>query len=133
MFGGGVLILRSQVKSRTKDLTEEITKHKQADEAIRQSEAKYATLVQQSNDGIIIIQNGLMVFVNRMMIDLTGYSMEEVIGKPFSDFLTPKYKPLVADRNRRRMVGEAVPDRYDAEIATRNGTVVPDRDKCRHY
>ena len=125
VFGGGVLILRSQVKSRTKDLTEEITKHRQADEAIRQSEAKYATLVQQSNDGIIIIQNGLMVFVNRMMIDLTGYAMEEVIGKPFSDFLTTKYQSLVAERNRRRMAGEAVPDRYDAEIATKNGTVVP--------
>ena len=125
VFALGVLILRSQVKSRTKDLTAEISMHKQADEAIRQSEAKYATLVQQSNDGIIIIQNGLMVFVNRMMVDLTGYSLEEVIGKPFFDFLTPKYQPLVADVYRRRMLGEAVPNRYDAEIATKSSTVVP--------
>ena len=65
-----------------------------------------------------------MVFVNRKMIELTGYSLEEVIEKPFVDFLTPKYKPLVADRNRRRMLGEAVPYRYDAEIATSKGTVV---------
>ena len=95
LFAGGILVLRSQVRSRTKDLTAEITMHKQADEAIRQSEAKYATLVQQSNDGIIIIQNGLMVFVNRMMMDLTGYSSEEVIGKPFLVFISPKYQPAV--------------------------------------
>ena len=125
VFAAGVLILRSQVRSRTKKLTQEIAMHKQADEAIRQSEAKYATLVQQSNDGIIIIQNGLMVFVNRMMMDLTGNSMEETIGKPFDDFISPKYKPLVADRYRRRMAGEAVPSRYDAEIVTSKGSVIP--------
>ena len=118
------IILELRLKKRTKELTREIYERRQAEEAIRQSEAKYANLVEQSNDGIIIVQNGRMVFVNRKMIELTGYSLEEVIEKPFVDFLTPKYKPLVADRNRRRMLGEAVPYRYDAEIATSKGTVV---------
>jgi PAS domain S-box-containing protein len=123
-FGIFGLALRLRVSSKTKELTQEIKERKQAEEAIRQSEAKYSTLVEQSNDGIIIIQNSRLVFINQKMIELTAYSLKETIGKPFIDFLTPRYKQVVAQRNQSRMQGEAAPERYEAEIAAGNGNVV---------
>ena len=118
------LVLRARVSSKTKQLKQEIIERKQVEEAIRQSEAKYSTLVEQSNDGILIIRDGKLVFVNRRMIGLTAYSIEDTIGKPFIDFLTPQYRKIVAERNQRRMSGQPSPERYEAEIMDGNGNVV---------
>lgn len=93
-------------------------------ETVLHSESKYVTLVEHSNDGIIIILDGRLVFVNRKMLELTAYSMAEVIGKPFVDFITPKYKHTVADIHQDRMRGKTVPEVYTAEIAAGNGKVL---------
>jgi PAS domain S-box-containing protein len=117
---------RSQYQERIAIIgtLQDITERRQAEEAIHESEAKYATLVEHSNDGIIIIRDGRFVFVNRKILDITGHTMKEVIGKPFVEFLTPAYKQPVIDNYLRRMKGEAAPDRYDAEIIANNGRVV---------
>jgi PAS domain S-box-containing protein len=86
----------------------------------------FETLVERSNDGIIIIRDGMLQFVNGKMTGMTGYSREEVLGKPFLDFVTPEFKSLVGDRYRRRTkAGEAVPERYEAEMLHKNGTKIP--------
>jgi PAS domain S-box-containing protein len=101
-----------------------VESHNRAEDSVRQLEAMYVNLVEHCNDGIIIIQNSRLVFVNRKMIELTAYSMEEVIGKPFVDFITPCYKQTVTEKYRSRMSGEEVPERYAAEIAAGDGTTL---------
>jgi PAS domain S-box-containing protein len=96
----------------------------QAEQPAHLLEAKYGNLVEHSNDGIIIIQNGRLVFVNRKMVELTAYPIEEVVGKPFLDFITPKYKQVVANKYESRVKGEAVPNCYHAEISAGNGAAV---------
>jgi PAS domain S-box-containing protein len=117
-------ILRTQVRARTGDLREEIAERERAEKTIRQSEIKYSNLVEHSNDGIIIIQDGRLVFANRRMLSFTGYSMEETLGKNFVDFLTPGYRQAVLENYQRRINRETAPERYEAEIATKNRTVV---------
>jgi two-component system NtrC family sensor kinase len=90
-----------------------------------QAEAKYSTLVERSNDGIIVIRDGLLSFVNTRMVELTGFSKEEALGRPFIDFVAPEYRELVADRYRKRLSGEEVPDIYEAEVLARGGRRIP--------
>jgi PAS domain S-box-containing protein len=123
LLGAGVYIFRLQLRKRTGELTEEIAQREKAEQSIRLSEAKYSTLVERSNDGIIIIQDGLMAFLNQRMISLSGYNQEEVIGKPFIDFIAPKYKSIVAERYLHRTEGESVPERYEAELAAKGRTI----------
>jgi PAS domain S-box-containing protein len=60
----------------------EITTLKQAEEAIRNSEAKYRELVQSANSVIIRWKkDGTIVFFNEYAQSLFGYSADEVIGK----------------------------------------------------
>jgi len=62
--------------------------HRQADEALRQVEGKYRSLVETAGAGIAIIDlAGKLTFVNDRLCLLSGYSREELIGKPFAGFM----------------------------------------------
>ncbi len=106
-------------------LWEDITERRQAEEALQWLELKYATLVEQSNDGIIIIQDGLLRFVNNRMSGMTGFSREEALGKPFLDFVAPDHQALLADSYQKKLVGKESSDRYEFEILSKKGAKVP--------
>jgi PAS domain S-box-containing protein/putative nucleotidyltransferase with HDIG domain len=99
----------------------DVTERKKAEDALRQSEKKYATLVESGNDGIVIIQDGLLKFANTQVYNTLGFSPEEVIGKPFTQFLAPGDIDLVSERYRRRVAGEDVPGRYEARLLAKDG------------
>ncbi len=88
-----------------------ITERKQAEEALRQSEEKYATLVEQSTDGTLIIRDGLVEFANSRLLEMASYSLDEVLGKPFIEFVSPEYTDMVLDSYAKRVAGEKVPNR----------------------
>ncbi|MDD5511818.1 MAG: PAS domain S-box protein, partial [Dehalococcoidales bacterium] len=99
----------------------DITDRKQAEEVIKQSEAKYSSLVENSNDGIIIIENGILRFINTKMSKMTGFAPEEAVGRKFVDFSPPEEKAILMERHLRRMSGEKVPETYEATIVSRDG------------
>lgn len=103
----------------------DIAERKRAKEALQESEEKYSTLVEKGNDGIIIVQDGLLKFVNSKMAEMSGYSIEEVLEKPFIEYISPEFKEVVALIYKKRMSGEDVPDRYEAELLRKDGVVVP--------
>jgi len=113
-----------ELKERTIELEEEITERKRAEEALRESEIKYSTLVENSKDGIIMISDGLLTFVNKASIKLVGYSPEEMIGTNFLNFVAPDYQELVLKRYTERMEGKDVPSTYEIELLRREGKTV---------
>lgn len=72
----------------------DISDRKQAEEALRISEAKYRTLFESSMDGIFLIEmaeddpEGHFVDCNEAACRMNGYSREEIIGQK-ARFLTP--------------------------------------------
>jgi PAS domain S-box-containing protein len=124
--------LESKVESRTKELSKtnlslkkEITQRRKADEALKASEEKYSTLVEKGNDGIIIIQDGILKFVNQKIVKITGYSREGALNKPFINFVSPKYRKVVLRRYKKRLRGERVPNKYEIEILSKSGKKIP--------
>ncbi|WP_445475668.1 sensor histidine kinase [Methanococcoides methylutens] len=98
---------------------------KNAEKALKASEDKYQTLVEKGNDGIIILQDGLLKYGNQRMAEMTGFSIEEEMEKPFVDFISPEYKKLVQERYMKRLKGEYVPDSYEIKIIAKDGTEIP--------
>jgi diguanylate cyclase (GGDEF)-like protein/PAS domain S-box-containing protein len=110
------------LKKVTNEMIENIQK---ADKALSESEKKYSTIVENSNDGIVILQDGLLKYANSKMLEITQYAMGETIGKQFIDFISPGYKAHAVDRYKRRMAGERVPNRYEIEIISKKDRTIP--------
>ena len=63
------------------------TEHERAQEALRESEEKYRILVEQANDGILIIQDGMIKFANRRLAEANGRTVEELVDTIFWDYV----------------------------------------------
>ncbi len=117
--------LAGELAISNRELQEEISIRRNTEAELRTSEEKYSQLVEQGNDGIILIQDNVLLFANSKMREMTGLSEEEYIRRPFLDFVTPEYKGLLLERYKARMSGEEVSNRYEAEIIDKDGKKIP--------
>ena len=99
----------------------EETKRRAAEEALRESEEKYRNLVERANDGICIVQDGILHYVNPRSAQMIGYSVEKLIGAPFPDFFIAEEVPKIVDHYKRRMAGKKVTPIYESALRHKNG------------
>jgi PAS domain S-box-containing protein len=103
----------------------DVTERKRAEEAVRDSEEKYRNVVERANDGIIIVQDGILKFANTKMAELDGSSVERLIGTPYTDHVYPDEVPRLTERYRRRIAGEDVPHVYETVLRRADGSPAP--------
>lgn len=102
--------------------TIDITEQKKAKAKLRESEAKYRSIVESSHSGILIVDNNYKIkFVNNKLSEILGYSREELINLDFRELLPPKSLELVVDNYIKRQRGEVVPTRYEFNVRRKNG------------
>jgi len=99
----------------------DISDLKHTEEALRESEEKYRTLVDHSLAGVFIVQDGRFVFANKPAEELAGYTLEEFKHRDYWELVHPADREFVKDRAERRLRGEHVPERYDYRMLTRSG------------
>ena len=103
-------------------ITREINEIKQAEEAMRESEELFRSVVENSLAGIFIVDDRFQfLYTNDQFLEMVGYPRQEVIGQNFQVFLDDESRQLVADRYVRRQRGEDVPPRYEFNIVRKGG------------
>lgn len=102
---------------------QDITKRKEAEEALSESEERYRVAIEHSNDAVAIIRGYTNEYVNRRFIEMFGYeSRNEVIGVPIFVVVHPDDRDRVIAINRRRQRGEPVPSSYEFKGIRKDGT-----------
>jgi PAS domain S-box-containing protein len=102
-------------------IARDIAERKQAAQALQESEERYRTLVENANDAIVLAQDGLLKFANQRTSEMTGYSRQEMVGKPFVKFIHPDDRQMVSGNYARRIRGEQVPEVYTFRIVGKSG------------
>ncbi|MFD1585708.1 PAS domain S-box protein [Halorientalis brevis] len=93
--------------------------------ALEESEQKYSTLVEEANDGVLIVQNGTFTFANETAATILGTTVDEVQGASMPSFVVPEDREILADRYVRREDGGDVPNRYEFTALRPDGERVP--------
>jgi PAS domain S-box-containing protein len=102
----------------------DITEQVRAEEALRDSERKYSTLVENSLTGIYIDQDDRIVFANQMLADTYEYPREELIGIESWRLVHPEDRPMTDGIRAKRLQGKKVPTEYEARGLKRDGSVI---------
>jgi PAS domain S-box-containing protein len=105
-------------------VSRDITDRKRTEEALRENEEKYRGLVEHANDGIAIVQDGIVKFANSRLIRQRGEPLESILGSDFLTYGHPDELPKVHDLYQRRMKGENVPGTYETVLLSHDGTPI---------
>ncbi|MGD9158500.1 MAG: ATP-binding protein [Desulfobacteraceae bacterium] len=90
-------------------IQDEIGERREVEKALKESELKYRNLVERANDGIVILQDGLIKYANPSAVELSGEEEKDFIGQPFTQYLHPDERGKIEELYRRRLSGK-VPD-----------------------
>jgi diguanylate cyclase (GGDEF)-like protein/PAS domain S-box-containing protein len=86
----------------------DITERARAEEALRASEQKFRNLIEQSHDGIVLIdESGMVIEWNQAMEQITGLERQIVFGQPSWDVLGG-LTPENASPDRREELKQAI-------------------------
>ncbi|NJK87239.1 MAG: PAS domain S-box protein, partial [Bacteroidales bacterium] len=102
-------------------IQQDITRRKEMEIALQESENLYRALIEKSLDGITITQNGKILFVNKAFCDITGYTQEEFVNIGPEELLAPEDRERVVDIHYRRMRGEIDTLKYSANFLHKSG------------
>ena len=103
-------------------ISRDITKQKEAEERVRESEEKYKNLFENARDIIILIDlNGKITAVNRIVKEY-GFKKEEIVGKSVFNFVPKKYWSRLLKDFTRVVRGKIV--KGEISIVTPRGKVM---------
>lgn len=97
------------------------------EERLRESEERYRRLVEEISDGIFIVQDERLAFANRALARLLGFDREQVIGRPFREFVGTRDLLRVLEVMRRAEGGEETGGEITCLLGTKSGPPIEAR------
>jgi PAS domain S-box-containing protein len=80
-------------------------------------------ILDQASDGVVIVQDSLLKFVNSAMAKLLGYAAQDMTDVPFAEFLVPESRDAQSKEYAQRLAGDQFPGRYTTRALCKTGEV----------
>ncbi|MES1243781.1 MAG: EAL domain-containing protein [Acidobacteriota bacterium] len=81
----------------------------------------FRSLAESTTTGILVYQEDELLYANPAVTNLTGYTVDELLGLPAWHVVHPDHQALVRERILARLRGEEVPTHYEIKILTKDG------------
>src|SRR5512136_2592522 len=89
-------------------ILEDVTEHILAEREIRESEERFRMMADNIQDGLIILENGTIVYANKRIAEITGYSIKELWTLNPIAIIAPEFQKMAEEHAR---AVEAHPDK----------------------
>ncbi len=103
-------------------ILEDITAQKSAENALRASEAQFRLMAENIRDGILIKENRAVVYANRRIEEIFGYSREELAAMPPAHIAAPEDRERMEKTIEDFMGSGDVPSDLTFWIVRKDGT-----------
>ncbi len=84
----------------------------------------FSQISKYSRDAVTISIKGEIIYANEAFSEISGYSVEETIGKNNDQFNTGESREKVREISERRQSGEPAPDVYRSKLVRKDGTII---------
>lgn len=102
---------------------QDISERKQAEAALRQSEARHRQIIATSREGIWVLGlDKTTIFVNARMVEMLGYREEELVGRPMDDFMFEEDLPNHKKKMEARQQG--VSESYERRFRRKDNQTI---------
>ena len=103
----------------------DVTERKQVERALRESEERFRTLIETTNDLVFIVNTGgCFTYANARFKEMLGHEPQELMEKPFTFIIAPESIADVFAHFKKGMKGQDVPA-YEALLMHKNGKRIP--------
>ena len=93
---------------------------------LKESEESFRSLVNNAYEGIVVVQNKRLVFVNPRLSEMTGYDQDELLElDTFLPLIAPEARETMMANHLKRLAGKGSPVRYESLFLKRDGTIYP--------
>ncbi|WP_372526221.1 EAL domain-containing protein [Piscinibacter sp.] len=101
-------------------LISDITKHRMAEIAARESEERLAKFMQASAEGIVFHKDGFITDANPPLCQLVGYTLDEIMGRKTLEFIAPDHVAKVAS-----VIASGQETAYESVVIDKQGQRIP--------
>lgn len=106
-------------------IVENVTQRRLDQKALKERDKNYQDLIEKAKIGISTYNiYGNLTYCNQRLLDLFGYTEEEVINKSFQMFVHPDDYEMVLNYQKERVQGKKVPSHYDYRAVTKTGEII---------
>src|SRR5690349_832727 len=86
------------------------------EQQLRATEERYQQIFNNAHDIVYVLNmDGAFMTVNATALRLTGFTLDEVQGRPYSTVVAPEYLEVTRENIRRKLAG-AGPTTYEIEL-----------------
>lgn len=104
-------------------IVRDLTERKINEVKLQKSEEQYRRIIETASEGIFIVQpNSYVSFANDRIIDILGYTKEELYSHPLTDYLVPD--EIQNHYNRIEKRRKRISETYESRFIKKNGQII---------
>jgi diguanylate cyclase (GGDEF)-like protein/PAS domain S-box-containing protein len=101
-------------------LITDITRHRESERALRESEERMSKFMDASLEGIVLHKDGVIYDANGPAQRMVGFSRDEMIGRKTLEFIAPDQIPKALAK-----IAARTEDAYESAVIHRDGSRIP--------
>jgi PAS domain S-box-containing protein len=111
-------------KQKTSLIVHDITERKRMEEALRESEVRYRSIVEQALVGIGISKGNQVTFANKALLRIFNYdNLEEFAKIPLLKHVAPSSRDFISERMKKMVKGEPISPEFEYDILCKGGAI----------